>query len=87
MNKFITNKMGYHTEYLRITEEQFKLYDNESSECNTQWFMMFVCIWIVVIAAAIIELSWRRKERRRKSEGRQFAHFGDLQVLYFSDAF
>ena len=29
-----------------------------SSECNTQWFMSFFRVWIVVIATAVIVLAW-----------------------------
>ena len=36
-----------------------------SSECNTQWFMVVFCIWIVVIPSAVITLAWLQKERRK----------------------
>ena len=50
--------------------------------------MLLVCVGIVIIPSAIIMLSWwRKKEERKKSEDRRFAHFGDLPVWYFSDAF
>ena len=38
--------------------------------------MLFFCIWIVVIASAVIMLSWWSKEERKKSEDRWFACFG-----------
>ena len=36
-----------------------------SGKCNTRWFMLFFCVWIVVIASAVIVLSWWRKKVRR----------------------
>ena len=36
-----------------------------SGEYNTKWFMLFFRIWIVVIATAVIVLSWWRKRERR----------------------
>ena len=56
-----------------------------SGEYNTWWFMLFFCIWIVVIAPAVVVLSWwKLEERWRKSFDRLFARFSDLLVWYFS---
>ena len=37
-----------------------------SGEYNTGWFMLFLRVWIIVIASVIVALSWWRKERRKK---------------------
>ena len=53
---------------------------------GTWRFMLSIRIWIIVIASTIIVLSRWKVERRRKSGVRQFAHFSNLLVWYFSDA-
>ena len=71
--------------YIQVLENHWKMVQvlrmiTMSSECSTQWFMPFFRVCIVVIASAVIELLWQRKERR-KSEGRRFAPFWWLAGL------
>ena len=47
-----------------------------SSECNTQWLVLFFRVWIVVIASAVIVLAWLQKKRKKESQ-----KIDDLPVL------
>ena len=81
-----SNKMTYHGKHKHGTAWELpanlSYLKTISDECNTQWFVLFCCVWISVIASVIITLAWLKKGR--KSEARRFGRFSDLPVWCFS---
>ena len=57
--------LSVHTGVLESLKNSSSSMITISSECNTQWFMLLACVLIVVIASAVIVLSWRRKESKK----------------------
>ena len=52
-----------------------------SVECNTWWFMLLLHVWIVVIASAIVVLSWLKLGERRKKMKSKNGWFATLAML------
>ena len=54
-----------------------------SGRYNTHWFVLLFCVWIVVIASAVVVLSWQRKGRRRSQKIDDFSdcRSGTLAML------